>query len=606
MYRLKYLYAFFLTLLALSASAEISVTAIFNPARIAMGDKAQYVIEIKETSDSHKPDVERVTNLPIPQIGDLQLSNGRTSNSSQTSIINGSAEYSVTQQLIIDAKPPRVGKFTIPSFSFPYKGETYRVPAATLEVVERPADAGPTTDELIFLKTNTPEQLYLGQTTPIELKLYISENVRLTSLNNYDRSADGFTISELPESQETREIVNGRRYHVLTWPLTITPIQTGEQNLDFQFTLSANLPEQNSRRSPFGNRGFGSSIFDDFFGRSQSFTVYTEPTQVNVLPLPTADQPASFSGAIGDFSLDVYTDRDSTQVGEPIMLSVEISGTGNFDRINGPTLAESSNWRSYDPESQFQPHDNDPRRGTKRFDYVMIPKHAGTIEIPSIHFAYFETESKRYTELSAPPIPIEVSPSSTPAAVTTPTAIPQANNTTTNITLPQQKELSLEEALLTLDYRPTSSNRLAITKLKEPLFWIINLAIAVTITTIGLYLRHKRRLQEDQNYADQQAAKQELRRLTKSAQQATASDHFYQQAQGALRLAVTCRTQQNHRSSNINELSTALQKQNIPEPTLNQIREFFQTADAHRFARTATNNDLSTAKAQLEKILKAL
>jgi hypothetical protein len=604
MYRLKYLYTFFLTLLALTASAEISVTAIFNPARIAMGDKAQYVVEIKETSDSHKPDVERINTLPISQSSGLELSNGRTSSSSQTSIINGSAEYSVTQQLIIDAKPPHVGKFTIPGFDLPYKGEIYRAPAATLEVVERPADAGPTTDELIFLKTNAPEQLYLGQTTPIELKLYISENVRITSLNSYDRSADGFTISELPESQESSEIFNGRRYHVLTWPITITPIQTGEQDLNFQFTLSANLPEQNSRRSQFGNRGFGSSIFDDFFGRSQNFTVYTEPTQINVLPLPTADQPASFSGAIGDFSLDVYTDRDNTQVGEPIMLSVEISGTGNFDRINGPTLTESNNWRSYAPESQFTPHDDNPRRGTKRFDYVMIPNQAGTIEIPSIHFAYFESNNKHYTELSAPPIPIKVSPSDKITTIA-PTVTSQTQATTT-APLPKQKELSLEEALLTLDYRPTSSNRLAVTNLKGAPFWLINLTIALTLISIGLYLRHKKRLRKDSSYAELQAAKQELRALTKSARQAKQADHFYQQAQNALRLAVTCRTRQNHRTSNINELSTALQKQNIADSTLTQLRELFQNADAHRFAGAPTNNDLSTAKAQLEKILKAL
>lgn len=605
MYRLKLHISLCLSLLALSASAEINVTAIFNPPRIAMGDKSQYVVEIKETDSSKKPEVERVTSLPIPQSGGLELSNGRTSTSQQTSIINGTAEYSVTQQLIIDSKPPRVGKFTIPSYVFQYKGQTYRAPAATLEAVERPADAGPTTDELIFLKSDTPDQLYVGQTTPIQLKLYISENVRLTGLNSFDRSADGFTVSELPDSQETTEIVTGRRYRVLTWPLTITPIQTGQQDLNFQFTVSASVPSQNNRRDPSGGRGFGSSIFDNFFGQSERFTVYTEPTQVEVLPLPPSNQPDSFTGAIGDFSMQVYTDRESTQAGEPIMLSIEISGTGNFERINGPAISETSDWRTYDPESKFQPRSaNNTLRGTKRFDYVMIPNKAGTIEIPSIRFAYFDSEAKRYTELSSPSIPIKVSPSDKPTALTPAPNIQAPAQTTAAI--PLQKELSMEDALLTLDYRPKPSKRLNSAHLKKTPIWIINTAIALTLIIACLWLRRKRRLKEDAAYADQHAAKQELRSITKSAQQAKDADSFYAHAQNAVRLAATCRTQHNYRTANINELTAALKRENIADETIAQTRELFETADAHRFAGNTARSDLSTAKSQLERILKAI
>ncbi|MGZ0657440.1 BatD family protein [Coraliomargarita sp. W4R72] len=604
MYRLQLLFSVCLSLLALSASAEINVTAIFNPPRIAMGDKSQYVVEIKETDTSKQPEVERVTSLPIPQSGGLELTNGRTSSSQQTSIINGAAEYTVTQQLIIDAKPPRVGKFTIPSYVFQYKGQTFRAPAATLETVERSADAGPTTDELIFLKTDTPEQLYVGQTTPIQLKLYISEDIRLTGLNSFDRSADGFTISELPDAQETVEIVKGRRYRVMNWPLSITPIQTGEQDLNFQFTVSASIPNQNNSRNSFGSRGFGSSLFDDFFGQSERFTVYTEPTQVEVLSLPAANQPDSFTGAIGDFSIKVSTDRESTQAGEPIMLSVEISGSGNFNRINGPTIPETSDWRAYDPESKFLPHtDNNVLRGTKRFDYVMIPNRAGTIKIPSIRFAYFDSKAKRYTELSSPPIPIEVSPSDQPAQVSTPNL--QAPTQAT-AALPLQKELSMEEALLTLDYRPKSSKRLDPAGLKGASIWIFNTAIAVTLTIIGLWLRRKRRLKEDPVYAHQQAAKLELRAITKAASQAKDADNFYAHAQNAVRLATTCRTHQNHRTANINELVDILKSENIAEETITQTRELFQAADAHRFAGTTAHSDLSSAKSQLERILKAI
>ena len=604
MHRFKFTLALFPWLTALSMSAEISVTAIFNPPRVALGEKANYVLEIKETSTSEQPEIERVTSLPIPQLGGLELTNGRTGTSQQTSIINGAREYSVTQQLIIDADAPRIGTFTLPTYVFQYKGQTLRAPAATLQVVERAADAGPTTDELIFLKADTPDQLYLGQMTTLELKLYIAPNVRLSGLNSFDRNADGFTISELPDSKETSEIVNGRSYRVLNWTLTITPIQTGPQDLNFQFTVSVSLPGQNGRTSdPFGGRGFGSSLFDDFFTRSERLTLNTEPKTIEVLALPTADEPASFTGAIGDFVMQVYTDRNQTQVGEPIMFSVEISGNGNFDRINGPTIPETAQWRSYEPESNFQSRSGGSALlGTKRFDYVMIPKQAGALEIPEIHFAYFEPETQRYTQLSSPAIEIEVSPSDRPAAP--PGKITQTAPPSSMEILPLQQELTAEEALLTLDYLPSSSHQTS--HWNNPRFWSINALIAVGFVTIGLVLRRKRRLKEDLTYAEQQSAKRELRTTKAAAQQAKVADDFYAQAQNAIRLAVTYRSGENHRTANIDALCAAMLKTGLSEQAISQTSRLFATADALRFAGKKSNGDLDEAKSELEGILRAL
>ena len=49
-------------------------------------------------------------------------------------------------------------------------------------------------------------------------------------------------------------------------------------------------------------------MFEDFFGRSEQFNVYTDAEGINVLPLPVEGQPDSFSGAIGDFSIAVTSD----------------------------------------------------------------------------------------------------------------------------------------------------------------------------------------------------------------------------------------------------------------------------------------------------------
>ena len=604
MYRNASIWLLLFWLPAVAAVAEVTITATFNPSRIMLGDKARYIVEIEESSDSTRPSMEEVNSLPIPRAGGLELSNGRTSaGGQQVTIINGVAEYSVSQQLIIDAKAAGTGRYTIPSYVFQYGDETLRVPAATLEVTERGADAPPPTDELVFLRVETPEQLYVGQTTEILLKMYISEQVRFSSLVSFDRRADSFTISELPDSRESTEVYKGRNYRLLSWPFTITPIQSGDQALSFQFTVAVQMPGQNTSRDSFGRRGFGSSMFEDFFGRTKRFTLYTDPIQIEILPLPTVNQPDSFSGAIGNFAMDISTDRQATDQGEPIMLSVEISGQGNFDRVNGPSITESPEWRNYEPESKFTPGTGDSHlRGRKRFDYVMIPDATGDLPLPAIVFAYFDPKTKEYVELTAPEIKIEVSPAS---VVTAPAAAPQASapQATEIIAQPVQRELSIEEALLTLDYQRDqgiSLNGAPITQ--KTWFWASNVLAGALLAAACWVIRRNRRFREDPVYAEQRALRLELGQAKKQAMAAEDTKRFHEWSQQCIRLAAAYRSGKNLRTATAAEILES----GIGEEVAGEINVIFSAADAHRFSQSENKGDLGTAKRDLERILKAI
>jgi hypothetical protein len=232
----------------------------------------------------------------------------------------------------------------------------------------------------------------------------------------------------------------------------------------------------------------------------------------------------------------------------------------------------------------------------------MIPKQAGTLEIPEIRFAYFEPEAERYTQLSSPAIEIEVSPSERPDAPSGPST-QTAPPPSTEILLLQQ-ELTVEEALLTLDYRPSSSRQTS--HWNSLRFWSINTVTAVGLVATGLVLRRKRRLKEDPVYADQQSAKQELRTTKAAAQKAKVAGDFYAQTQSAIRLAVTYRTGENHRTANIDTLCGTMVNVGLSEQAISQTRRLFATADALRFAGKESNSDLAKAKSELEGILKAL
>lgn len=584
------------------ALAEVTVTASFQPANILLGDTAQYVVAVKETSDSGKPEIERITSLPIPHAGGLTLRNGRTSTSQQSTIRNLDIQHSVTQSLIIEAVAPRVGSFTVPRYTLTYKGNTYTAPATTLNVAERPANAPPPVNEMIFLKVDAPKELYIGQTTQIQLKLYVHEQARYRGYDSFNRSADGFTVSELPEATDVVERIGDYRYQVISWPLTITPIQAGPQDLNFEFSVVAEIPQQNNGRGSSGR-----SIFNSFFSRSERFNLFNEPTQINVLPLPESDQPDSFSGAVGDFSMNLSTDAEGARVGEPIMLSVKITGTGNFDRISGPKLPESAAWRSYDPESTMESTSEDGLKGVKRFDYVFIPMKAGKQLLPEVKFSFFDPKDKAYIELDAPPIPVEVAPSLQPQ-YSTPVA-PKTTEPDTDEMLALQKQISPEEALLTLDYRPQAATPSGFAILKQPLFYILNTAALIGLCVAAGILRKRKRLATDKDYAQQQAARGELKSALATAKQAAQKSdavEFYRSAQEAIRLAATARFGQNLRAAELAQLEPLFEANNIAESVTKATVQIFTQADALRFSGQSAQANLPSASEQLETVLKAL
>ncbi|HAV13287.1 MAG TPA: hypothetical protein DCX06_07345 [Opitutae bacterium] len=598
-----------LLLSAILADARITVSAQFQPKEIMLGDEAHYVVAITETSESGKPEIERVTSLPIPQSGGLTLRNGRVSSSQQSTIVNFKASHSITQNLIIEAVAPRVGNFTVPSYAFTYKGNTYTAPAATLRVNERDANAPPPINELIFLKVDAPSELYIGQTTEIELKLYVHEQARYRGYESFERKADGFTITDLPEATDSIERIGNYRYQVLRWPLTITPIQSGLQDLNFEFSVVAEVPDNRNQRDRFGRSSpFGGGIFDNFFSRSERFNLFNEPTQINVLPLPESGKPESFSGAVGDFSIQVSTDAENSRAGEPIMLSLIVTGTGNFDRISGPELPESTDWRNYDPESSVEIDEALPLKGVKRFDYVFIPQRAGKLTLPEVNFSFFDPADEAYVELSAPPIAVQVAPSLRSAF--TPQTTQPAANTAPQAQLQINKILSAEEALLTLDYRPEPSTPNGFALLNRPSFYLYNSVALIALIIVAYALNKRRRLATDADYAQQQAAKKELKTAVasaNSAQNQNSAEDFYRSAQDAVRLAASVRFGQNLRAAEFATLRSLFEDNGQKTETIQAAHSIFEQADALRFSGQSSNSaDLRTARQQLDHILKAL
>ncbi|MCB9557267.1 MAG: protein BatD [Deltaproteobacteria bacterium] len=135
--------------------------------------------------------------------------------------------------------------------------------------------------------------------------------------------------------------------------------------------------------------------FSGFMGAP---SVYSSGTlELDVLPLPTAQQPADFPAQnVGRFELVTSVDQEKTQIGKPLQLKVVVAGRGNIRQIELPQLKSLPGAKLYPPKVSDRLHDDRGIRGEKVAEYVIMPTRAGKLSIPALQLHYFDPIDKTY------------------------------------------------------------------------------------------------------------------------------------------------------------------------------------------------------------------
>ena len=113
-------------------------------------------------------------------------------------------------------------------------------------------------------------------------------------------------------------------------------------------------------------------------------------------PLP-GNAPESFSGAVGKFTMKASINTSHVKTNDGITLKITISGSGNLKLVDTLFVKLPSDFERYDPKitNNFK-NDGAGASGSKTFEYLIIPRHAGNFTIPPIEFTYFDLASKQY------------------------------------------------------------------------------------------------------------------------------------------------------------------------------------------------------------------
>lgn len=128
---------------------------------------------------------------------------------------------------------------------------------------------------------------------------------------------------------------------------------------------------------------------------------------IQVDPLP--QRPANFSGGVGSFNISAQMDKIEVKANDPVNLRVVVSGVGNMKLLKQPVVKMPKDFDSYDAKVTDKTKLTiNGLEGSIVYDFLAVPRHQGTFEIPAIEYTYFDTKTNAYKTLRTEPFTLKV------------------------------------------------------------------------------------------------------------------------------------------------------------------------------------------------------
>jgi hypothetical protein len=405
-------------------------------------------------------------------------------------------------------------------------------------------------------------------------------------------TGQGFTAQKLQQSSQNLETINGKPFDVVTFKSAITAAHAGKFEIGpVKAKAQVVVPRRRSAprsRSPFDLFDEDDPFSDPFFsnpfaqfGERRDISISSDPVALEVKPLPP-NAPPSFSGAIGSFTMATDAKPKSVQVGDPITVTTTISGRGNFDRVNAPSLEDERGWHKYPPSSKFQQDDEVGISGTKTFDLVVSPNEKKQT-LPVLAFSYFDPAKEQYLTLRSEPEAITVQggqsasnvaaqPPSSPAVNTA-----HARPAVTTATKPQDILYQLPDPSRIARFEPLYLRRG---------FWEAqSFPIAALLIFAGWKIRRAR--SEDREARRLSALQHEAAQLMhKLRHDDTPPQEYYSEASRVVRLKAALASRSRSVDPNAVDAETAADTFKLDTEARERLRRLFEQNDEWQYSGT--------------------
>ena len=375
----------FLALCTIGWSQAPSLTMTVDRNPVSVSDRFRLTIKLEGAKGD----------LIVPTLKDFNIVGG-PSVSTQMSWINGTMSNSTSHTYFLSAKA--TGTFTIPSAKAQTSNGTLESQPLEMTVFEgqagSQASSGPATskaavsssDECFVRILTDKRKAVKGE--PITVSYVLYNRYQGFELQEYEfPQLSGFWKEEIKLNNiqwETRyEEIDGRNYQKAYFAKQVLiPQRTGTLEIG-PFEIEANVGRS-------------------FFRQGTPIRVKSNILNIEVAALPSA--PAAFTGGVGSLDFEMDIDRTEVKANEAINLTLTVSGKGNIPLVEAPELTFPKDFEVYDPKVTDKSVRNAAGiSGSKVFEYLIIPRYAGTYELDAIAFSYYDPKTERFeTEMSAP------------------------------------------------------------------------------------------------------------------------------------------------------------------------------------------------------------
>ena len=403
----KIIFLLFTILAAWQVKAADKVRFVAEAADVVVsGDQVRLVFTVnsQDIKDFRAPSIKGFDVLMGPsrsQQSSIQIINGKRTSNSSTAFT----------YILLAGNP---GTYTIPAASVEVNGEKVFSNAISIKVLPQDQTSGNSgnngggsasssrsqaagsrisANDLFITATASKTTVHAQEAILLTYKVYTVVNLRQL----YGKMPDlkGFHTQEVELPQQktfTLEHYKGRNYNTTVWSqYVLFPQQTGKLEIP-SITFDGVVAQQTISDDPF----------DAFFNGGGYVEVKKKITTpkvvINVQLLPA--KPAGFSGAVGEFKLASSINATDVKTNDAVTIKLTLSGTGNMKLIGTPEVKFPQDFEIYDPKvTDDYKLTNSGLTGTKTFEYLAIPRHAGNFTIPAIEFTYFDLKSNSYKTL---------------------------------------------------------------------------------------------------------------------------------------------------------------------------------------------------------------
>ncbi|HUQ82106.1 MAG TPA: BatD family protein [Gemmatimonadaceae bacterium] len=300
----------------------------------------------------------------------------------------------------------RPGQVIIPPVEASLGPMTGRSAATRLTIVSAPAIPVPAVvsrsrldpkSGVNFHALVAPDTVYVGEQATYQVGVFLNDDVRYRLRRNPEfippelRSMLAYDLSA-PRSFVSKRVIDGRRYEVHVFQRALFPLTAGQYEIP-PARLNYSLP-----------------LSASFFSREESHQLRSETVPLVVVDPPQAGRPPDYNGAVGRLVLEAHVDSGAAKVGDPLVLTVRVTGDGNVSFFPRPDVHVP--WGQLVPAEERVQLDSSAIviRGAKEFDWVITPAKSGEQEVPPVRYPFFNPYTERYELAVTSPQRVSVAP----------------------------------------------------------------------------------------------------------------------------------------------------------------------------------------------------